>query len=324
MSLSRRHLLNSFLAAPFVATAASMPRAAQAKATPEVSGVFRRFTVGDATVTALLDGHIGLGKQIINGFDSAQAKAAMAGTLYRFKEDALQVPVNGYLVERAGKLTLIDAGTAQLMGPGLGQLGSALKSAGVHADDISTVLLTHMHPDHTGGLVDAAGHAVFKNAELVVSETEYGFWNDDAILASVPDENKPFFQMARSTTAPYADRLNLFKGEAQVAAGVTAVPLPGHTPGHAGFMLDGGSEGLLFWGDVIHLAALQFAHPDWTIAFDADPATTVTTRKMMLDRAASDNLLVTGAHLDFPGLGQVARHNDAYHYVAAPWQFGQI
>ncbi|WP_282096534.1 MBL fold metallo-hydrolase [Epibacterium ulvae] len=323
MTLSRRHLLNGALAAPLVAAATSLPKSAKAEETAQSEGAFHRFKVGDATVTALLDGHIALGKQIIAGFDENKAAAAMSGTLYRFKDEALQVPVSGYLVERAGKLTLIDSGTAQLMGPGLGGLGAALKSAGVKAEDISTVLLTHMHPDHTGGLIDGAGQAVFSNAELVVSATEHGFWYDDAILASVPEENRPFFQMARDTTAPYAGRLKLFEGEAEVTPGLTAVPLPGHTPGHSGFMLDGGSEGVLFWGDVIHLTALQFAQPEWTIAFDADPETTVKTRRAMLDRAASDRLLVTGAHLDFPGLGQVSRSKDAYEYVSAPWQFGQ-
>ena len=142
------------------------------------------------------------------------------------------------------------------------------------------------------------------------------------ILASVPEGSRGFFDMARRAVAPYADRLRLLAGEGEAAPGFTALDLPGHTPGHTGFMLDAGGEGLLFWGDLIHSTALQFAEPGWTIAFDADPVQTVATRRRMLDRAVADNLLVTGAHLDFPALGRVLRQGAAYAWQPAPWQFG--
>ena len=189
-------------------------------------------------------------------------------------------------------------------------------------ESIDTILITHMHPDHTGGLLDSSGAILFPNAELVISQVEWEFWHDDAILASVPEGSRGFFHMARSAVAPYKDRLRLISGEAEAVPGVSAVPLPGHTLGHTGFMLDGGREGLLIWGDLVHMTALQFANPDMTIAFDADPAQTAASRRQMMDRAAADNLLVTGMHLDFPGLGQVKRQGDAYRYQSAPWQFG--
>lgn len=131
-----------------------------------------------------------------------------------------------------------------------------------------------------------------------------------------------FFQMARSSVAPYADRLKLLQGEAAAAKGLSSVPLPGHTPGHTGFVLDAGPEALLFWGDVVHAAALQFAEPDWSIPFDTDQALAAQTRRQMFDRAAADDLLVCGMHLDFPGLGQVRRASGGYRFQQAPWQFG--
>ncbi|MGR3759165.1 MBL fold metallo-hydrolase [Roseobacteraceae bacterium NS-SX3] len=321
MTVTRRTLLKGLAAAPAAAAAPGMLTPALA-AVPGPVPVLHQFKVGSATVTALLDGHLGLSPQVFTGYDAAKAGAALEGTLYREVAGELQIPVNGYLIDQGGEYSLIDTGTAQLLGPDLGGLGAALAAAGVAAGDISTVLLTHIHPDHSGGLLAADGSAVFPNAELTVAEAEWAFWHDDGAMAAAPEQGRPFFKMARDTTAPYADRLKLIGGEAGVAKGITAVPLPGHTPGHMGYMLDAGDEALLIWGDVVHSAALQFANPDWTIPFDVDQQQAAATRKMMLDRAAADNLLVAGMHLDFPGLGLVVREGSAYRYQQAPWQFG--
>ncbi|UWQ80761.1 MBL fold metallo-hydrolase [Leisingera sp. S132] len=325
MTINRRAFLGGLAAAPAAALASGLAGsnwAWAAEGTAAASPVIHAFTIGDARITVLLDGHLPLGTQLFNGFDPAKADTVLAQGLHRLQDDALQIPVNGYLVERGGKKLLIDTGTAQLMGPGLGALGAGLAAAGVAPESIDTVLLTHIHPDHSGGLITPDGGAAFANAELVVAQREWDFWHDDAIMAGVPEGSRGFFDMARRSVAPYSDRLQLLQGEGEAAPGFTALELPGHTPGHTGFMLDAGGEGLLFWGDLIHSAALQFALPDWTIAFDNDPALTAQTRRKMMDRAAADNLLVTGAHLDFPALGRVLRQGDAFAYQAAPWQFG--
>ncbi|KIC19212.1 MBL fold metallo-hydrolase [Leisingera sp. ANG-DT] len=325
MTINRRAFLSGLAAAPAAALASGLAGsnwAWAAEGSAAAGPVIHPFSLGDARITVLLDGHLPLGTQLFNDYDAAKAEAVLAQGLHRQQNDALQIPVNGYLVERGGKKLLIDTGTAQLMGPGLGALGAGLAAAGVAPESIDTVLLTHIHPDHSGGLITPDGAAAFANAELVVAQREWDFWHDDAIMAGVPESSRGFFEMARRSVAPYADRLQLLQGEGEAAPGFTALELPGHTPGHTGFMLDTGSEGLLFWGDLIHSAALQFALPDWTIAFDTDPAQTAQTRRKMMDRAAADNLLVTGAHLDFPALGRVLRQGEAFAYQAAPWQFG--
>ncbi|WP_264213344.1 MBL fold metallo-hydrolase [Leisingera thetidis] len=323
MTINRRVFLSGLAAAPAAALGSGFAGTGWAwAAAGTAAAVTHSFTLGDAKITVLLDGHLPLGTQLFNGYDAAKAGTVLAQGLHRLQDGGLQIPVNGYLIERAGQKLLIDTGTAQLMGPGLGALGAGLAAAGAAPESIDTVLLTHIHPDHSGGLITPEGTAVFANAELVVAQREWDFWHDDAVLAGVPESSRGFFDIARNSVAPYASRLKLLQREEEAAAGFTALELPGHTPGHTGFMLDAGSEGLLFWGDLIHSAALQFALPDWTIAFDTDPAQTAATRRRMLDRAAADNLLVTGAHLDFPALGRVLRQGEAYAYQAAPWQFG--
>lgn len=320
MAINRRQILGASLAAPVV-MASGLTQVAHAQAVPTKTGTTHTVTIGDAKVTILLDGHIRIAPEIISPFDQAKADAALEDTLFRFGPQGMSIPVSGYLIEKEDKFILLDAGAASLFGPSLGNLAASLASTGVKPEQITTILVTHIHPDHTGGLVDAQGKAVFPNAELIVSATEYGFWYDDAIMASASQNNRPLFEMARKTTAPYGDRLKKFDGEVEVAPGFTSLPLPGHTPGHTGYMLDGGSASLLFWGDTIHLTGLQFAQPDWTLVYDTDPVVTAETRKKMLDRAAADKMLVTGSHIEFPGLGKVIRKGQAYDFVAAPWQF---
>ncbi|EBA17619.1 metallo-beta-lactamase family protein [Roseobacter sp. SK209-2-6] len=321
MTINRRTLLAGLSAAP-AAALVSAPGVVLAGSAEERRPVLHQYSLGAAKVTVFLDGHLPLGTQLFAAYDEEAAQAALSKGLHRMTPEGLNIPVNGYLIEQAGQKILVDAGTSDLLGPNLGAMGDALLAAGTRPEEIDLVLLTHMHPDHSGGLSTADGEAVYPNAELAVSEVEWGFWHDDAIMASVPEGSQGFFLMARKTVAPYADRLRLFKGEVELGAGFTSLPLPGHTPGHTGFMLDSGGEQLLFWGDVIHSVALQFAYPDWTIAFDTDPAMTAETRRKMFDRAVADNLLLTGAHIDFPGLGRVLKQDGAYAYQAAPWQFG--
>ena len=320
MSMHRRSFLLSAAAAPAAFVAAPATFASTASEKP-FQGTYR-FTVGDATVTALLDGYLDASPDIIPGFEAENVSVALEAAQQKLYPGGVRIPVNAFLVEVNNQRILIDAGTSAFLGDTLGDLNTALASIQVSPESIDAVALTHIHPDHSGGLIDANGNAVFANAQLIVGQTEFGFWHDDAIMASVPESARGFFQIARNTVAPYANRLVLHSGEQEVLKGLTSLPLPGHTPGHSGYLLQSGESQLLFWGDLIHMTALQFSQPELTIAFDTDVQVTVHTRLSMLDRAVADNLLVTGSHLDFPGLGKVRQGSDGYLYQPAPWQYG--
>lgn len=320
MSMTRRNFLFTAAAAPAIA-AAPVPTLASQTSKQPFQGTYR-FTVGNATVTALLDGYLDAAPEMIPDFDEASVSAALAKFQQILYPGGVRIPVNAFLIEVGGRRVLIDAGTSSFLGDTLGDLNKALRAINVTEDSIDMIALTHIHPDHSGGLIDANGQAVFANAQMAVGQTEYGFWHDDAIMASVPESSRGFFQIARNTVAPYADRMILHSGEQDILPGLTSLPLPGHTPGHAGYLLQSGNVQLLFWGDLVHMTALQFDNPNLTIAFDTDAKQTVDTRLAMFDRAAADNLLVTGAHLDFPGLGKVRRSSDGYAFQPAPWQYG--
>lgn len=320
MSIDRRSFLFTAAAAPALAAAPTLTRAATETKRP-FAGTYK-FTVGDATLTALLDGYLDAAPEMLSGIDPAAIAPALEQAQQTLQPGGVRIPVNAFLIEQNDQRILIDAGTSAFLGDTLGDLNTALASLNVTPDSIDAVALTHIHPDHSGGLIDGQGNAVFANAQIIVGQSEYGFWHDDAIMASVPESSRGFFQIARNTVAPYQDRLILHTDEQEVLPGLTSLPLPGHTPGHAGYLLQSGTEQLLFWGDLIHITALQFATPEITIAFDTDAALTVETRRAMFDRATADNLLVTGAHLDFPGLGKVHKTADGYAYQPTPWQYG--
>ncbi|CUH53623.1 MBL fold metallo-hydrolase [Shimia marina] len=320
MSITRRSLLAFAATTPAALAAPSLSFASSAADTP-FQGTYR-FTVGDATVTALLDGYIDIAPDLITGFEQNRAKASLKKAQQSLYAGGVRIPVNAFLIEMHGRRILIDAGTSNLLGDTLGDLQAALNALNVRPDTIEMIALTHIHPDHAGGLIDAQGAAVFANAQISIADEEYRFWHDDSIMASVPESARGFFQIARNSVAPYKDRLILHTGEEEVVSGLTSLPLPGHTPGHSGYILKSADKQLLFWGDVIHLTALQFETPGMTVAFDTDAQQTVQTRLKLLDRAVADDLLLTGAHIDFPGLGKVRRAQDGYAFQATPWQYG--
>ena len=116
----------------------------------------------------------------------------------------------------------------------------------------------------------------------MVAEAEYAFWNDAGIAAQAPADAKPFFKSPRTRRSHTRPRLRRV-GQGEIVAGLTAVPARGHTPGHLAVRVSSGTEQLLIWGDVVHMAALQFDRPDWSIAFDTDQAVAAQTRRRLLD-----------------------------------------
>jgi len=279
----------------------------------QVAGYYRH-AVGDAVVTALHDGQIKLDTKLLKGA-SPQRKAELLARMFR--DNPTPTAVNAFLVHLGGKLVLVDAGAGKLFGPTLGQVLSNLKAAGYEPSQVDAVLLTHLHGDHVGGLV-AEGQAVFPNATLYVSGLEARHWLSPEKQAQAPEGARQFFQMAQDSTAPYAKagRLKMMELGAEVLPGLKAVMMPGHTPGHTGFMLESKGRKLLIWGDIVHNAAVQFAQPTVTIEFDTDPAKALASRRTVFKWVSKESVPVAGAHLPFPGIGNVrADGQGRYTYV---------
>ena len=280
----------------------------------QVPGVYHH-RVGDLTVTALNDGYLPLSFDYATRITSAEASEMYAST---FRADPPRTTVNAFAVHTPDGVVLVDSGSGSKAGDTVGNVPTNLAAAGVDASDVKTILMTHLHPDHVGGLLDAAGAARYPNAELVMHSDEAACWLSPDALGNAPDGLKPAVQMAQAATAPYQTRLRtLSAGEA--LPGFEIVPAPGHTPGHCGWMIHSGGERLLIWGDVVHLPGLQFANPQIGLTFDMDEEGARQTRLRLLGKAASERLLVAGMHLDFIPFGHLQKQGESYAFMPLVW-----
>ncbi len=292
--------------------------------TAQVPGYYRQ-AVGPLVVTALYDGYVDLATSELQGLSTATIERLQARAFVPAGEQGAQTAVNAYLVHTADRLVLVDTGTSKCFGPVLGQVLPNLRASGYTPEQVDTVLLTHLHPDHMCGLLDGEGRVAFPSATVWAAQEDIDYWLDAASEKTAPEALQPLFGMARTAAAPYqaADRLKGFKrGDAPLGAGIEFIASHGHTPGHTSYLFHGDRQRLLVWGDIVHYHAVQFAHPEATFDYDSDRQQALATRRTLLGRAARGNWVVAGAHLPFPGLGHVLSDGRAYGWV--PVEFGPI
>jgi glyoxylase-like metal-dependent hydrolase (beta-lactamase superfamily II) len=286
------------------------------KAAPKPGDVFS-FTVGELPVTALCDTVFSLPKDLLLGATPEQvAKYLPSGSS--------ATSVNAYVVKLNGKNILFDAGAGRFFD---GQpLAVPLANAGLKPDDIDVIVLTHMHLDHAGGLLDN-DQPLFPKAEVWVSGLERDFWLDDAAVARLSDRLSPILGKefvaahagaARKVLSVYGERVHVFSEGQEFLPGVEPLPAYGHTPGHNGYLIEAGSDNrFLIWGDLLHIAEVQFPVPSASMIFDTDPEAAVVTRERVLGMAAEKGWTVAGMHLRFPGAGRVEKAEPGYRFTAA-------
>ena len=214
--------------------------------------------IGDFQVTPLSDGSMAAGLALLSGIniDDAADIQRSAGVI-----DPGNIDISGYLIRGRGRTILVDAGT------GSGVLETSLRAAGSAPDDVDTVLLTHAHPDHIGGLLDANGAPRYRHARLYLHPLEAEYWQDDAMLNRANARGQRNFTLARRALDAYSRSLG-FLDEREAVAGIRPLWLPGHTPGHSGFRIDAAAQSLLIWGDIVHFPHIQTARPAAAVAFD--------------------------------------------------------
>ena len=328
-SISRRGLVVSAAAAgaafglnrplEFVAPAMAQKAGANANGSPQalVDKGFAKFKVGDAEVTMLYDGT--WEKAHDPGFiknasvDEAKAALKAAGMTDAFMPIPFTVPV----VKIGGKTIMFDAGTGGQAAPtaGLIQKNNMLKAAGIDPASISTIIVTHFHPDHIFGLMAKdTNEQIFPNAEIIVPAAEYTFWTDPGTIAKLPEARQGLAKRIQATLPNWKNIKQVEDGKDAVA-GIKAVACYGHTPGHTGYVLGSGAQQLIISSDITNVAALFAKNPEWMGAFDQDGALAVTSRKAIFDRAIADKAIVTGYHWGMPGAGTIQKDGNGYALV---------
>lgn len=258
-----------------------------------------RFRIGQFEAWALLDGAASFpNDNKVLGVGMAPQAVGEVLAAAGLPTDSFALSIQPLLVRAGERLVLFDAGAGGAFGPGAGKLPQSLRAAGIDPARITDVVISHSHGDHVVGLVSPDGTLSFPNAAIHMSQAEWAFMHKDADLAPLIKAITP--------------KVRAFRPGAQIAPGITAVDLSGHTPGHSGYEIASGGQRLLYVGDTMHHYVVSVQRPDWPNGFDTDAAPAQARRRAVLARAADGRLLVYAVHFPFPGLGHVRRQGDSY------------
>lgn len=267
-----------------------------------------RQNVGEFQVNLLSDGPSEVNKELLIGATPEMVKRYSANGLF-------PNAYNAYLIKTPQLNILVDTGTGA-------KLQENITALGIKAEQINVILLTHMHPDHIGGMLKD-GKSAFPNADVYIARKEHDYWTDEETIKKLPESSRGPFLLAQEVAAAYKDRLKLFT-PAEMGAegndlqpGVRSIAAFGHTPGHTMFLLTSGQNKLLIWGDIAHAMSIQMPHPEVAISYDTDPQQAIATRKKVLEYVSEHGLQVAGMHIPYPGMGTVQKTQTGYQFIPA-------
>ena len=275
---------------------------------------YYRMMLGDFEITALSDGsHTFPIDTVMTHITPAAIRQDLANADLA---QPVQGSINAFLINTGKKLILVDAGAGALYGDCCGKLLSNLRAAGYRPEQVDELLITHLHKDHAGGIM-AQGAAAFPNAVLRLSQAEADYWLTPANKTKAPEFLSSFFDAAQAAVAPYqaAGRYQPYSKFGQLEAGIEALPAPGHTPGHAMYLVQDKNQQLLIWGDIVHVSAIQLPNPEATVKYDSSEDDAHSTRVRLLRMAASKHMIVAAAHIAFPGLGHIHERTGTYEWL---------
>lgn len=277
---------------------------------------FYRFKIGALEALAVSDGGFAM-PPADSPFGIGEPREKVVDVLRdaMLPLDSVRLPFNVLLVRMGGELLLIDSGCGPVFGPAGGHLVANLAAAGVRPEQVTGIVISHMHGDHFGGLLDAGRRPVFPQAKLFIHRAEHGFWRGSGAESLGAETVKG----VRAYLDAFEDKWQLVQGGERLVDGLEIIDAFGHTPGHLALLISSGSEQLLHLVDVVHHHALSFAHPEWVMKFDVQPEVAIATRQRVLEQAAADRVRVFGAHLPFPALGRVRKSSAGYEYMIEPW-----
>lgn len=273
----------------------------------QVAGYYQ-YQSGQTQITALLDGTNYISPNLFKGLSEQQIHASLK-KYYADQAKGVQTSINAFLVNTGHALVLVDSGAASCFGSHLGSVLSNLKASGYKPEQVNTILLTHLHPDHVCG-ISKNGIANFPNATVYVSSTEANYWLNPEQIKKLPQTQQVGYlatvEKIKQAIAPYQakQRFKTYKLGDQIQ-GFNVISTPGHTPGHFSYELKTANETIVFIGDIVHSHSIQFDHPATAIGYDVDPKQAVATRLKQFAEYAKHGETIAAPHLPFPGIGHI-------------------
>lgn len=284
-----------------------------------------RYALRVGTIEAMVisDGVLPLPTSTMATNVAAPDLAAWLDSMY-MPPDAFDWPLNVMVVRSGRQTILVDAGLGgQFPGfPRAGQFPQRLQSAGIALEDVTDIIVTHMHMDHVGGLlVPEVKSRLRPDMRIHVSATEVAFWTSPDFSHTVMPTPVPAVLRTTATSFynEYREQLHMFEDTREVAPGVIVRITGGHTPGHSVVDLVSGDERLTFAGDAMF--PVGFDHPDWQNGFEHDPEASTRVRIGLFEELAQNRGLLVASHLPFPSVGRIARNGEAYRWVPVIWDF---
>lgn len=267
------------------------------------------FQIGNFKCLAINDGgYAGNSRMLFATAPEFELEKALV--TYGTEADNLPSTWTCLLVKSGDMMILIDTGTGEYFPYG-GKLVSALQKEGIYPEDIDKVVLTHVHGDHILGCLDINGDYIFPRATYVMSQDEWAFWTQKKTLASAPEW---MAETAQQILPTLADKMHAVAGAGVIVPGITMLPAPGHTHGHAGVEIESGGERLMVLADAA-LHPIHLEYPQWIGSVDQYAEQTVQTRLDLFRRAAQTRSLVLFFHfLPFPSLGYILEKGETWRW----------
>lgn len=280
---------------------------------------WRQILLGDFAITTILDGTSRKEGPfpIFGAGQEAETVAALLAENHLPADYFLHcfVPT---LVQTPSDLVLFDTGFGPMgRESGCGQLRTRMQEAGYAPEDVTIVVITHMHGDHIGGLMEADGPA-FPNARYVTSKVEYDFWTSDKRQGTPQEGNA---KLVNENVVPLTEKMTFVADGDQVVPGITAVAAHGHSPGHTAYLLESRNRQLMLTADTANHYVASLQRPDWHVVFDIDKKAAAASRQQIFGRIADAGMPFIGHHMPFPSIGYIERAGDGFRYVPASYQF---
>jgi glyoxylase-like metal-dependent hydrolase (beta-lactamase superfamily II) len=280
-----------------------------------------KFKLGELEMMVVTDGHIYVHPAqpiFAPGIDKIQVKEALMDNF--IFDDAVDAAINILVIRKENRIIVVDTGSGSALGEQAGKFIANLNSAGIKAEEVTDIFITHLHIDHIGGILDVDGKPAFKNAAYYLSHKEYNFW-----MSSHPDfsqsksqaSNEGSITLAKKTISAINAKLNLYNFGDTLFGCLTANLAEGHTPGHPVLHIFSGSKVLTHIVDTVH-TNLLLSHPEWGTEWDIDFHKGVATRKKILKEQFTNKGLTMSCHLPWPGLGYITHKGKGYSWVPMP------